>query len=130
MGIETALIVAAGAMAAGTAYSIYSGEQQKSAQKDALNQQREANNQQLQAQRDALEQQKSAQTTATSAAEKQAKVAEEATNRSLAKTPNTSAILSQAEQASKTGVGSTMLTGAQGVDPTSLTLDKKTLLGA
>lgn len=130
MGIEVALAVAAGAAVAGTAYSIYSGEQQKSAQKDALNQQRDANNKQLQAQQDALTQQKAAQADATAAAEKQAKVAEEATNRSLAKTPNTSAIMSQAEQASKAGVGSTMLTGPAGVDPNSLQLEKKTLLGA
>lgn len=130
MGIETALIVAAGAMAAGTAYSIYSGEQQASAQRKAMDQQRDANNRQLQAQQESLAQQKEAQATATAAAEKQAKTAEEATNRSLAKTPNSSAILSQAEQASKTGVGSTMLTGPSGVDPASLSLDKKTLLGA
>ena len=108
------ITLAAAALAvagAGTAYQVYSGEQQRSAQKDALNQQREAQNK------------------AEASALKQEKAAEEATNRSLAKRPDTGAILSAAEQASKTGVGSTMLTGSQGVDPSSLALDKKTLLG-
>ena len=110
--MSAALAVMAAATVAATGYSIYSGEQQKKAQGEALNQQREAQNK------------------AEASALKQEKSAEEATNRSLAKKPDTGAILSAAEQASKTGVGSTMLTGAQGVDPTSLQLEKKTLLGA
>jgi len=117
-------------MVVGTGYSIYAGEQQKKAQENALNQQREANNQQLKAQQDSLTQQKQAQADASANATKQASAAEEATNRSLAKSPNSGAILSSAEQASKTGVGGTMLTGPAGVDPNSLQLDKKTLLGA
>lgn len=112
MGVETALIVAAAAAAVGTGYSIYSGEQQRSAQKDALNQQREA------------------QQKAEASAAKQEKAAEEATNRALAKTPDTNAIMSAAEQSGKGGASSTMLTGPQGVDPNALELGKKTLLGA
>lgn len=125
-----AVAVAAGAAVIGTGYSIYAGEQQKSAQSKAMRQQQEANNAQLKAQMDALTQQKSAQADATASASKQAAASEEATNRSLAKTPNSGAILSSAEQASKTGVGGTMLTGPAGVDPASLTLEKKSLLGA
>lgn len=106
-----AVAVAAGAAVIGTGYSIYAGEQQKKAQSEALNQQRDAQNQ---AQQSALKQEKSA---------------EEASNRSLAKAPNAGAILSGAEQAAKTGGASTMLTGAAGVDPNSLQLEKKTLLG-
>lgn len=106
-----AVAVAAGAAVVGTGYSIYAGEQQKKAQADALNQQRDA------------------QSKAEASALKQEKSAEEAQNKALAKTPDSAAILSSAEQASKSGVGGTMLTGAQGVDPNSLQLEKKSLLG-
>lgn len=106
-----AMATLAGAAVVGTGYSIYAGEQQKKAQSDALNQQRDA------------------QSKAEANALKQEKAGEEATNRSLAKRPDTGAILSSAEQAAKTGTGGTMLTGAQGVDPNSLQLEKKTLLG-
>lgn len=107
----SAMITAAVALTVMTGYSIYSGEQQKKQQKEALNQQRDA------------------QQKAEASALKQEKAAEEAQNKSLAKRPDTGALLSSAEQASKTGVGGTMLTGAAGVDPTSLQLEKKTLLG-
>lgn len=109
------ITLAAAALAvagAGTAYQVYSGEQQRSAQKDALNQQREA------------------QQKAEASALKQEKAAEEATNKALAKKPDVNAIMAASEQAGKSGASSTMLTGAQGVDPTSLQLEKKTLLGA
>lgn len=106
-----AVAVAAGAAVVGTGYSIYQGEQQKKAQAEALNQQRDAQNQ---AQANAL---------------KQEKASEEAQNRALAKRPDASAILSAAEQAGKAGTASTMLTGSQGIDPASLQLEKKTLLG-
>lgn len=109
-GMITA-IAAVSIAAVGVGYSIYSGEQQQKAQAKAL------------------DQQKSAQQAAEASALKQEKTAEEATNRSLAKTPSTSAILSSAEQASKTGASGTMLTGTSGVDPNSLQLEKKTLLG-
>lgn len=106
-----ALATLAGAAVVGTGYSIYAGEQQKSAQKDALNQQREAQNK------------------AEASAVRQEKAAEEAQNKALTKRPDTGALLSSAEQAGKSGVGGTMLTGAAGVDPNSLQLEKKTLLG-
>lgn len=111
MGVETALIASAVIAGAGTAYSIYSGEQQKKAQGEALNQQRDA---QRKAEESALRQESAAQ---------------QAQNKAMAKKPDTNAILSAAEQASKTGVGSTMLTGSQGVDPSTLELGKKSLLG-
>ena len=103
--------VTAAAAVVGVGYSIYNGEQQKAKQAEALNQQKEA------------------QANAEASALKQEKSAEEAQNKSLAKRPDVSSILSQAEQAGKSGVGSTMLTGAAGVDPSSLALEKKTLLG-
>ena len=132
--------IAAAAVVA-TTYSIYSGEQQKSAQKEAMNKQQAYNSQylsqtaannasQLEAQNAALSQQKAAQASAEAAAKKQEKQAEENLNRTLSKSPDTAAILSSAEQSAKTGGAGTMLTGAQGVDPASLTLEKKTLLGA
>lgn len=107
----SAMITAAVALTVMTGYTIYSGEQQKKQQKDALNQQREA------------------QQKAEASALKQEKIAEESQNKALAKRPDTGSILSTAEQAAKVGGGSTMLTGSQGVDPTSLQLEKKTLLG-
>lgn len=62
--------------------------------------------------------------------DKQLKSAEENINRASQKRPNTSSILSEAEQAGRAGVSGTMLTGAQGVDPSQLTLGRNTLLGA
>ena len=101
----TATTVLAAAAAAGTAYSIYSGERQASAQNKAQKQ-------------------------AKATAEQQAKVAEEATNKASQKSPDTSAILSAAEQSGKAGASSTMLTGSQGVDASSLALGRSTLLGS
>ena len=106
-----ALATLAGAAVVGTGYSIYSGEQQRKAQSNALDQQRDAQNK---AEANAL---------------KQEKAAEETQNKALAKRPDTTAIMSQAEQAGKNGVGGTILTGAAGVDPNSLQLEKKSLLG-
>lgn len=100
-----ALSVAAAAGVAGTAYSIYNGERQASAQQDAQNQ-------------------------AKAQAEEQAKKADEAMNRANQKTPDTSAILSQAQQSGKSGASGTMLTGPTGIDSSSLTLGKSTLLGS
>ena len=51
-------------------------------------------------------------------------------NRANAKHPDTNAIVSAAQQAGKSGGSSTLLTGAGGVDPGSLTLGKSTLLGS
>lgn len=108
----SAIITAAVALTVSTAYTIYSGERAAAAQKDALAQQEAANQQ---AQKQALS---------------QAKLQEEATNKSMTKKPDTGAILSAAEQAGKAGASSTMLTGTSGVDVSQLGLGKKnTLLG-
>ena len=63
-------------------------------------------------------------------ADRTAKQADQDFNRANQRQPDTAAILSAAQQAGKGGASGTMLTGAQGVDPASLTLGKNTLLGA
>ena len=63
-------------------------------------------------------------------ADRTAKQADQAFNQANQKKPDTSAILSAAQQAGKGGVSGTMLTGPSGVDPSSLTLGKSTLLGS
>jgi hypothetical protein len=74
-----------------------------------------------------------AQTTATQTAEASAlsteRKNETATNAANQQTPDISSILSQAANASKVGVGSTLLTGPGGVNNSSLSLGKPTLLG-
>jgi hypothetical protein len=74
------------------------------------------------------------QTTATQSAEAASlsteRKNETATNAANQQAPDVSAILSQAANASKVGVGSTMLTGAGGVGNSSLNLGKSTLLGS
>lgn len=62
-------------------------------------------------------------------AAQQAKLAEEDLNRANQKRPNTSAVLSAAEQAGRAGVSGTLLTGPQGVDQSTLPLGRSTLLG-
>jgi len=57
------------------------------------------------------------------------KQADEANNRANAKTPDSAAAMAANVLAGKAGQSGTMLTGPQGVDPTSLTLGKSTLLG-
>ena len=96
--------ITAAVAAARTAYSIYSGEKQQSAQKKA-NQQAQAN------------------------AAKQAQQAEQEINRANQKSPDVGALLSANQQQSLSGPSGTMLTGSQGVDPNSLALGKSTLLG-
>lgn len=100
MGTET---LAAAAIVSAI-YGIYSGERAKDAQS-------------------------SAQEQAHDNAIAQAKAADQATNRANQKRPDTSAILSAAQQAGRAGASGTMLTGSQWVDPSSLTLGKNTLLG-
>jgi len=102
--MPAAAVIGAVAAAAGTAYSIYSGEKQQSAQKKA-NQQAQAN------------------------AAKQAQQAEQEINRANQKSPDVGALLSANQQQSLSGQSGTMLTGSQGIDPNSLTLGKSTLLG-
>ncbi len=106
MAAMTSLAMGALALAAaGTAYSVYSGERAAGAQSDAQNQ-------------------------AKDAAQKQATQADQALNRANQKSPDTAAILSGAQQAGKAGQSGTMLTGPSGVDSSSLTLGKNTLLGS
>lgn len=102
--MPAAPIVMAVAAVASTAYSIYSGEKASSAQKKA-NAQAQTN------------------------AKKQAQLAEQDTNRANQKAPDIGALLSTNQQQSLSGQSGTMLTGAQGVDPNSLSLGKSTLLG-
>lgn len=105
MGVETILAGAALAIAAtGTGYSVYAGEQ-------------------------SADRQRSAQRNAMRQAEAAAKSNEEAANRANMKRPNVNAILAAAQNAAKSGVGSTMLTGPTGVDQSALSLGKSTLLG-
>ena len=103
---ETAATV--GAMAAGTAAStalgVYQGQKAAGAQK-------------------------SAQAQAAAQASSTAKAADEANNRINQKRPDTVAILAANAQAGKGGQAGTMLTGPQGVDPSTLQLGKNTLLG-
>lgn len=104
MGLLELGIAALTVAAAGTGYSIYSGERAASAQRDAQQQ-------------------------AKDAAVKQENAANEANNRANQKKPDITSILSAAQNAAKGGVGSTMLTGPTGVD-TGSALGKSSLLGS
>jgi hypothetical protein len=95
----------AAAAVAGAVATIHNGQQQKKAA-DSASQQAQAN------------------------ALKQERAADEATNRANQKRADPAAALAAASQAGKAGVGGTMLTGPQGVDPAALTLGKNTLLGS
>jgi hypothetical protein len=109
----TAIALASlGVAAVGTGVTAYNGMQQNDAQRQGLKNQMTATQK---AEGAALSTERKNQT---------------AMNAANQKTPNLSDILARAAQGSKTGVGSTMLTGAGGVDPGSLTLGKTTLLGS
>jgi hypothetical protein len=101
MGIETALIATA---IASTAAAVYNGNKAASAQKDATNQ-------------------------ATANAKATATATEQANNKANQKKPDSGALLSANLTAGQNGQASTMLTGPAGVDPSTLTLGKTTLLG-
>jgi len=73
--------------------------------------------------------QREAMNNATAAAKKQEAMQDQAFNKANAKTPDISGIMSQAQQNAKSGGSGTMLTGSSGIDPSSLTLSKNTLLG-
>lgn len=103
-GAITATQVIAAATLAGTAYSMYTGQRQASAQKDAARK-------------------------AESNAAATAKAADEASNRANSKRPNTQAMLDQALMGGKAGTAGTMLTGPGGVDLAQLQLGRSTLLG-
>ena len=107
MAAATATILAGAALAiaaTGTGYSIYEGE------RNAIIQDR--------SQRQAL-----------AASRATARAADEAYNRANQKRPNANAILASAQQAAKGGMGGTLLTGPQGVNPGEMSLGKSTLLG-
>jgi Na+-translocating ferredoxin:NAD+ oxidoreductase RnfG subunit len=123
MAAISAMTVLAAAAAAGTAYSIYAGERAASQAADARKQQEAY-------QRQALTQQQTAQQEAKVTAEKQAKTSEETMNAATRKNPDVSSIMAAAEATQQGGLGSTMLTGATGIDPNDLKLNKSTLLGA
>lgn len=110
-GAVTATTVLAAAAVAGTAYSIYAGEEGRKQQGEAMSQQRQA------------------QAEAKTVAEKQQQTAEQNVNRANAKSPDAGAILSAATQAAKGGPAGTMLTGPMGVNAADLSLGKSTLLG-
>lgn len=73
---------------------------------------------------------KSATEQATQAAQQQATQADQAFNKANAKQPNTAALADANIGAAAGGAGSTTLTGPLGVDPTTLSLGKQTLLGS
>ena len=102
--IAAAAIAGAIAMVANTGYTIYEGERSADAQHRS--------------QRQAL-----------AASRATAQSADEANNRVNQKRPNANAILAAAQQAAKGGMGSTLLTGPQGVSSSEMSLGKSTLLG-
>jgi len=77
----------------------------------------------------ANEQGRKAGNQAKDAARATALQAEQANNKANAKRPDTAAAMSAAILAGKAGSSSTTLTGPQGVDPSSLTLGRSSLLG-
>lgn len=95
-------VAAAVAVSAGVSY--YNGRQQAEANKKAMRQ-------------------------AKANADKQAAQAEQEMNRANQKQPDTNALLSAAQQSGRAGASGTMLTGPAGIDPSSLSLGKSTLLG-
>ena len=101
-GIVIAGVVVA---AAGTAVSAVQASDQADAQKKALQQTQDNAN-------------------------KAAAQADQDFNKANQKKPDTSAILSAAQQSGKMGASGTMLTGPQGVNPSDLSLGKSTLLGS
>ena len=62
-------------------------------------------------------------------AKKAQQQADEANNRANGKSPNTNALLGANMLAAKGGQSGTMLTGPSGIDPSTLTLGKSSLLG-
>lgn len=86
--------------------------------------------QQKQAASQAADAQTRASETATANATKAADQADQANNRANGKQPDIATMSSSNQLAAKGGVGGTMLTGPQGIDPKSLLLGKTTLLGS
>ena len=71
-----------------------------------------------------------AQAAALAEAQKQAKNSEEMMNKANQRSPDVASVLQRAGKASAGGVGSTMLTGSAGINPSDLILGKTALLGA
>lgn len=103
-GLSAIELAAVGVAAAGVGSSVYSARQGAIAQKNAGNQ-------------------------AIAAAKTNARLADEANNQANAKSPDVSAQLQANLAAGKQGAAGTMLTGPGGIDPTTLTLGKSSLLG-
>lgn len=99
MGITTAV-----AAVASVAYSVYNGQKQQAQAKDSAHK-------------------------ADDNAKAAATAADEDMNRKNGKTPNFAAINTSNTNQALTGIGGTSLTGPAGVDPSSLSLGKNTLLG-
>ena len=109
--ITAAVVTAAAAAVAGTAYSVVANEQGKKAQQNAMNQQQQAQNQ------------------AIAQAQMQASKSQEAINAANRKAPDVSGILSSAARQASGGPSGTILTGPGGVNPAQLPLGRSTLLG-
>jgi uncharacterized protein HemX len=113
-GVTAATIIAgigAAAAVAGTTYSVVNGQAQQGTQKKAL------------------VAQKTAQDTAIAQTLSNQRKSEVASNEVNKKTPDVASILARAASASRSGLGSTMLTGPGGVDPSGLSLGGSTPLG-
>lgn len=104
MGMDP-ITIAAAATLLGAGVSYVNGQQQADAQEDAAKQ-------------------------ATANAKRAADQADQANNRANQKVPDIAGSLAANQAAAKGGISGTMLTGAAGIDPTSLTLGKNTLLGS
>lgn len=97
------MIVAGSVLAAGA--TVYQAEKSASVQKKAMAQQREA----------------------TANASKRQEIE---TNRANARSPDLAGIAGRNAAQAQLGIGSTMLTGAQGIDPGQMSLAQTSLLGA
>lgn len=103
--------------------------QQQSQQEAAMKLQQESLAAQEKAAKEANETSLAALATAQDEAAKNADLADQAMNRANAKQPNVSKLRGANVNAAKGGQSGTMLTGPQGVDTSTLTLGKATLLG-
>lgn len=86
-------------------------------------------NQGLQAQKGAMAEQQRANAALEQRAKSQSRKSQEAINAANRRSPDSASMLAAASQAAQSGPESTMLTGPQGVDPNSLALGRRTLLG-
>jgi hypothetical protein len=84
---------------------------------------------QMSASKKALNAQKAAAAQSETAATQAAAEAERANNAANQKKPNVAGIIAEASRRARGGVGSTMLTGPQGVAGSTLSLGRTSLLG-